>query len=66
MNSEKYMKGRWTNNEHDLFLEALVIFGKDWDKIEHHVKTRDAAHTRRHAQKFFTKLVKFLAGDFGQ
>jgi len=46
--------------EHDLFLEALRINGKDWNKMEEHIQTRDAAHCRSHAQKFFTKLIKFL------
>jgi hypothetical protein len=41
-------------------LEALRIYGKNWEKMEGHVKTRDAAHCRSHAQKFFSKLIKFL------
>lgn len=41
--------GRWSKEEHELFLEALLIFGKDWTKIEAHVKTRDAIHIRSHA-----------------
>jgi len=45
----EYKTGRWTEDEHKLFLEALMIYGKDWDKIEAHVKTRDAAHIRSHA-----------------
>lgn len=36
-----------------------MIYGKDWDLIQKHVGTRDAAHIRSHAQKFFIKLVKF-------
>ena len=60
------MRGRWTDEEHNLFLEALIKYGKDWDKIESHIKSRDAAHIRSHAQKFFTKLVKFLAGNKSQ
>jgi SHAQKYF class myb-like DNA-binding protein len=58
-------RGRWTKEEHNLFLEALKLYGKNWEMIEKFVKTRDASHTRSHAQKFFTKLVKFLAGDEG-
>lgn len=61
--SAQFNTGRWTPEEHDLFLEALRIDGKDWDLIEQHVKTRDAAHIRSHAQKFFSKLVRFLGGE---
>lgn len=25
--------GRWTEQEHQLFMEALLIYGKDWDLI---------------------------------
>lgn len=28
-----YTKGRWSDEEHQLFLEALCKYGKDWDKI---------------------------------
>ena len=41
--------GRWSEEEHDLFLEALRIHGKDWFAIEKHVGTRDAGHCRAHA-----------------
>jgi hypothetical protein len=30
---QTYNTGRWTNEEHDSMLEALRIYGKDWDKI---------------------------------
>jgi hypothetical protein len=42
-----------------------LIYGKDWDKIEEHIGTRDAAHARSHAQKFFLKLVKWLEDGEG-
>lgn len=44
-----YNLGRWVTEEHDLFLEALRIYGKNWDKISDHIETRDAAHCRSHA-----------------
>ena len=40
-------------------MEAMRIHGKDWDAIEEYVGTRDATHCRSHAQKFFTKLLKY-------
>ena len=45
----KYNLGRWTEEEHRSFLEALRIHGKDWDMMEKHIITRDAAHCRSHA-----------------
>ena len=52
--------GRWTDEEHELFLEALRFYGKDWTMIQRHVKTRDVTNIRAHAQKFLMKLVKII------
>jgi SHAQKYF class myb-like DNA-binding protein len=35
--------GRWTDEEHARFLEALKIYGKNWNKVHRHVKTRTSA-----------------------
>lgn len=29
----KIVKGKWLDEEHTKFLEALRLYGKDWDKI---------------------------------
>ncbi|KAF3333627.1 Protein REVEILLE 8 [Carex littledalei] len=33
-------RDRWTSEEHDRFLEALLLFGRDWKKIEDFVGTK--------------------------
>ena len=35
--------GRWSSDEHRRFIEALRIYGKDWQQIEDAVKTRSSA-----------------------
>ena len=50
--------GRWTQEEHALFLRALDIYGREWKKVETYVKTRSSAQIRSHAQKYFAKLEK--------
>lgn len=50
--------GRWTDEEHELFLEALKKYGKEWEKIAGAVRTRTIVQTRTHAQKFFQRVTK--------
>lgn len=52
--------GRWTKEEHQRFIEALKLYGKNWKKVEEHVGTRNGAQIRSHAQKFFNRLDKEL------
>nr|XP_043627241.1 protein LATE ELONGATED HYPOCOTYL-like [Erigeron canadensis]XP_043627242.1 protein LATE ELONGATED HYPOCOTYL-like [Erigeron canadensis] len=49
---------RWTDDEHNSFLEALKLYGRAWQRIEEHIGTKTAVQIRSHAQKFFTKLEK--------
>eukprot|EP00192_Tetraselmis_astigmatica_P002461 CAMPEP_0117655394 /NCGR_PEP_ID=MMETSP0804-20121206/4255_1 /TAXON_ID=1074897 /ORGANISM="Tetraselmis astigmatica, Strain CCMP880" /LENGTH=582 /DNA_ID=CAMNT_0005461741 /DNA_START=35 /DNA_END=1783 /DNA_ORIENTATION=+ len=46
----------WTAEEEKLFLEALVLHGRNWKKCAEHVGTRDARSFTSHAQKHFIKL----------
>jgi len=50
--------GRWTKEEHQRFVEAIKVHGKNWKKVEEFVGTRTGAQIRSHAQKFFLKLEK--------
>jgi SHAQKYF class myb-like DNA-binding protein len=50
--------GRWTPQEHALFLTGLEKFGKNWKAIERVVGTRTSTQARSHAQKYFLKADK--------
>lgn len=56
--SNKESTGRWTHQEHQLFLRGLELYGKGWKKIACLIKTRAVVQIRTHAQKYFLKLSK--------
>lgn len=52
------LAGRWTAEEHKLFLQGLQLYNKQWKQIADLVKTRTVVQIRTHAQKYFQKLEK--------
>lgn len=50
--------GRWTDDEHQAFLQGLHRYGREWKKVASHIPTRTSAQVRSHAQKYFAKLQK--------
>lgn len=47
--------GRWTPEEHQLFLDGLEKHGKSWKKIAQMIQTRTLVQIRTHAQKYLQK-----------
>ena len=39
---EGFSRGRWTQEEHERFLQALHFYGRDWSKVQNFVKTRSS------------------------
>lgn len=50
--------GRWSREEHEIFLKALDKYGREWKKMSTMIKTRTVIQIRTHAQKYFQKLQK--------
>jgi SHAQKYF class myb-like DNA-binding protein len=49
-------EGHWTDEEHELFLQAVRVHGRSWKKLSEILKTRTNEQIRTHAQKYFAKL----------
>jgi SHAQKYF class myb-like DNA-binding protein len=47
--SKNGQQGRWTEKEHQRFLEGLKLYDKDWRRIEKHIGTRTCSQIRSHA-----------------
>lgn len=57
--------GRWSEQEHEHFVNGLASFGKDWKRIAETIPTRTVVQIRTHAQKYFQKLdkMKYSLGE---
>ena len=49
-------EGRWLIEEHEKFLEGIVLYGINWKKVKTLIGTRTSIQVRSHAQKFFYKM----------
>ena len=54
-------QGRWSVEEHKLFLEGLVLYSNEWKRVQEHIGTRSSTQSRSHAQKFFIRIRSKLS-----
>ena len=46
----KSVSAFWSGDEHNRFLDAVKIYGKDWDSITKHVGTKNNSQVIYHVQ----------------
>ena len=57
--------GRWNDDEHLKFIEAIYYYTNDWKEVQKYVRTRTPTQVRSHAQKFILKLRTFKDSSLG-
>lgn len=58
--TQNYNTGRWTEEEHQKFVDGILKYGNDWKKVQELIQTRSSTQARSHAQKFFLKIKKHI------
>lgn len=58
-------EGRWNNDEHLKFLEAIYNYNNNWKEVQKYIGTRTPNQVRSHAQKFILKLRTFKDPSLG-
>ena len=55
-----FQTGKWTDEEHEKFIEGILNYGNEWKKVQQIIKTRSSTQARSHAQKFFLRIKKLM------
>eukprot|EP00588_Corethron_pennatum_P004909 CAMPEP_0194287078 /NCGR_PEP_ID=MMETSP0169-20130528/33964_1 /TAXON_ID=218684 /ORGANISM="Corethron pennatum, Strain L29A3" /LENGTH=332 /DNA_ID=CAMNT_0039033667 /DNA_START=41 /DNA_END=1039 /DNA_ORIENTATION=+ len=55
--------GRWTVEEHRLFLQGLEKYGDNWNEFTFLIHSRTLVQIRTHGQKYLKKLMKARCHD---
>ena len=58
--NSKFQTGKWTKEEHEKFIEGILMYGNEYKKVQEIIKTRSSDQARSHAQKFFLKIKKAI------
>ena len=54
---------KWNDHEHDLFIEGMKRFKRNWSMIAKHVGTKSAVQVRTHAYSHFNRRVLNNSGN---
>ena len=63
--NNQFHAGRWTEEEHQKFIDGILEYGNEWKKVQQIIKTRSSTQARSHAQKFFLRVKKIIKNNGG-
>lgn len=63
--NNQFHSGRWTEEEHQKFIDGILEYGNEWKKVQQIIKTRTSTQARSHAQKFFLRVKKIIKNNGG-
>ncbi|CAI2382520.1 unnamed protein product [Moneuplotes crassus] len=55
---QKKKTGKWSDREHARFVNYLKIYGKNWEKLEGLIPTRNSLQIKSHCQKYLNDIKK--------
>ena len=58
--NSNFNSGRWSEEEHQKFIDGILEYGNEWKNVQKIIKTRSSTQARSHAQKFFLRIKKNL------
>ena len=64
-NNSQFHSGRWTEEEHQKFIDGILEYGNEWKKVQQIIRTRSSTQARSHAQKFFLRVKKIIKNNGG-
>ena len=64
-NNSQFHSGRWTEEEHQKFIDGILQYGNEWKKVQQIIRTRSSTQARSHAQKFFLRVKKLIKNNGG-
>lgn len=52
----KYNNGRWSNEEHQSFIEGVLEYGTNWNKLTEIIPSRSTQQLKSHSRKCINQL----------
>lgn len=55
---DSYNHGKWSYDEHQIFLNSILLNGNNWEKINQTISSRSINQIKIYAQKYLNQLIQ--------